>query len=153
MRAKRTAVGGLGLTAAIIGVDQATKAFSPHGAELSVIDPTSNPDFALGIAQLDLPIMILVSGLAILVAVGWAIRRTIRGRLHWSVPALLLGGATSNLIDRVLFGSVRDFVAMPLVTANLADFAIVAGFVVLAFTRKRQEGGESRCSSAPVVVS
>ena len=140
------------MIAAIVGVDQITKALSPHGAELSVIDPTTNPRFALGIAQADLPIMILLSGLGILVAVGWAIRRTMRGGLHWSVPALLVGGATSNLIDRILFGSVRDFVAMPLVTANLADFAIVAGFLVLAYTHKRQ-GGESKCSSASAVVS
>jgi signal peptidase II len=46
---------------------------------------------------------------------------------------LALGGATSNLADRVLRGAVMDFVAVgrwP--TFNLADAAIVSGAALLA---------------------
>lgn len=45
---------------------------------------------------------------------------------------LLLGGATSNLADRVLRGAVLDFISVgPWPTFNLADAAMVAGAVVL----------------------
>jgi lipoprotein signal peptidase len=46
---------------------------------------------------------------------------------------LALGGATSNLADRVLRGAVVDFIAVgPWPTFNLADAGMVAGVVLLA---------------------
>jgi signal peptidase II len=46
---------------------------------------------------------------------------------------LALGGATSNVVDRVLRGAVVDFIAVPAwPTFNLADAAMVAGTVLLA---------------------
>lgn len=46
---------------------------------------------------------------------------------------LLLGGATSNLADRLLRGGVLDFIAVgPWPTFNLADAAMVAGAVLIA---------------------
>ena len=145
----------LASTAVVIGVDQGTKALSPHGAGLGAIDPTTNPEFAIGIAQLDLPIMIALSGLGILAAGVWAVHRTMNGRLHWSIPALLLGGAISNLIDRVAFGAVRDFVVLPLIVANVADLAIVAAFLTLALTRRtsrRQTSESPRAGEASVAA-
>lgn len=45
---------------------------------------------------------------------------------------LILGGGFSNLIDRILFGAVRDWIAFPLIpTFNLADLAIGIGFLIL----------------------
>jgi len=45
---------------------------------------------------------------------------------------LLLGGALGNLIDRVRFGAVIDFVDVPWwPTFNLADAAIVAGVALV----------------------
>jgi signal peptidase II len=46
---------------------------------------------------------------------------------------LALGGATSNLADRIVRGAVADFIAVgrwPMF--NLADSAMVAGTVLLA---------------------
>jgi signal peptidase II len=46
---------------------------------------------------------------------------------------LVLGGATSNLADRVVRGGVLDFIALgPWPTFNLADAAMVAGVALLA---------------------
>jgi signal peptidase II len=45
---------------------------------------------------------------------------------------LLLGGAVGNLIDRVRFGAVVDFIDVPWwPTFNLADAAIVAGVALI----------------------
>jgi signal peptidase II len=45
---------------------------------------------------------------------------------------LLLGGALGNLIDRIRFGAVIDFVDVPWwPTFNLADVAIVAGVALV----------------------
>lgn len=45
---------------------------------------------------------------------------------------ILLGGSVGNLIDRVRFGAVLDFVDVPWwPTFNVADVAIVAGVVLV----------------------
>jgi len=47
---------------------------------------------------------------------------------------LILGGGISNLIDRLLFGAVRDWISLPMVpTFNLADFSISLGFLVFVY--------------------
>lgn len=48
--------------------------------------------------------------------------------------ALLLAGSSGNLIDRVLFGSVTDFIRLPHWPAfNLADVFILTGVALLAY--------------------
>jgi len=45
---------------------------------------------------------------------------------------MLLGGAVGNLVDRIRFGAVVDFIDVPWwPTFNVADAAIAAGVVVL----------------------
>ncbi len=47
--------------------------------------------------------------------------------------ALLIGGAVSNLLDRFLYGAIVDFAYFSsFYTFNLADFAVVAGAVIIA---------------------
>jgi signal peptidase II len=47
---------------------------------------------------------------------------------------LLLGGALGNLVDRIRFGAVVDFVDVPWwPTFNLADLAIVAGVALVVW--------------------
>ena len=60
-------------------------------------------------------------------------------RLLWLPTGLLLGGAIGNLIDRIVQGSVTDFVKLPLWPAfNLADVAITFGVLALLWVL---EGG------------
>ena len=61
----------------------------------------------------------------------WAAHR----RLPVWIPGLLIGGASSNLLDRLLLGSVRDFLATPWAVINLADLAVVAAVVGVALLR------------------
>ncbi len=83
-------------------------------------------------------LLIVVSGglLATVVAIVWRSRR-----LRWETGvglALVLGGALSNLVDRIRLGRVVDFVDVYYRSThwpafNLADSAIVvgAGFLIL----------------------
>lgn len=49
--------------------------------------------------------------------------------------ALILGGGGANLIDRLLFGCVRDFIHVPFFPSfNLADCAITLGIILLVFS-------------------
>lgn len=46
---------------------------------------------------------------------------------------LVLGGGLSNLVDRVVYGGVRDFLPVPFigVVNNLADWMIVVGLLLI----------------------
>jgi signal peptidase II len=53
---------------------------------------------------------------------------------------LLLGGALGNLVDRIRFGAVLDFVDVPWwPTFNVADVAIVAGVALVVWQVLRAE--------------
>ena len=81
-------------------------------------------------------IVISAALLATVVGVVWKTRR-----LHWEAGvglSLILGGALSNLVDRIRMGRVVDFLDFYIrsyhwYTFNLADSAIVvgAGFLIL----------------------
>jgi signal peptidase II len=89
-------------------------------------------NFGLG-AGFDLRWVLVALALAISVAVVWWMRRE-GGSLRAQVSAgLLVGGALGNVVDRVLYGAVADFLNMSCCgienpwAFNIADVAIVAG--------------------------
>ena len=47
------------------------------------------------------------------------------------IPGLILGGALSNMIDRVRFGAVRDFITTGIAIINVADLLVLAGVLML----------------------
>ncbi len=56
-----------------------------------------------------------------------------RRRLLWLPTGLLVGGALGNLVDRLVNGSVTDFIKLPHWPAfNVSDIAITVGVVALA---------------------
>ena len=79
--------------------------------------------------------------IAVAVAIsGWALwwlARAPQGRLVRLAGGLLVGGAIGNVIDRVLYGAVADFLNMSCCgienpyAFNLADIAIFAGAIGL----------------------
>lgn len=67
---------------------------------------------------------------------GWALRGPLPRLQYWAF-LLILGGALGNLIDRVRFGAVVDFVQWHVAgyywpAFNVADSAITLGAVLLA---------------------
>jgi signal peptidase II len=86
--------------------------------------------------------LVLVLTLTALTAlvVYFLLRPTRRGL--WLPTGLLVGGAIGNLIDRLLNGSVTDFIKLPLWPAfNVSDMAITFGVLALLYVL---EGSPSR---------
>ncbi len=103
--------------------------------------------------------IVAIVGILALVAIMVLARRRYRYLISRGTTvgaSLLLGGASGNLIDRLRFGEVTDFIGVGIwPTFNVADSAIVIGAIITAvsllrLTRTRQSGtGGGSESPAP----
>jgi signal peptidase II len=144
---------GLGaVVLAAIGSDQLTKLIVSTQLALDdslhVVGPFSihhvqNSGIAFGLFASATPIVTALTALA----VGWMLLFFARsGARHPVLPValgLLIGGSTSNLIDRIRLGHVTDFLDLRYWPAfNLADSFIVIGvgilFIALLLAEARQ---------------
>ena len=151
MRARPNALSWLALSALVVILDQATKAWVlsslPEFQPIPVIDGFWNwyRTYNTGAAFSFLSdasgwqkyfFVVLAAGISGLLA--WWLSRTPRGEWRTALPfALVIGGAIGNVIDRLLHGHVVDFIQWywqdhywP--AFNVADSAIVAGAVGIA---------------------
>jgi signal peptidase II len=77
------------------------------------------------------PVVIIVEAIALAALLVYVARHP-RRRGLWVPTGLLLGGALGNLLDRLLDGSVTDFIKFPYWPAfNVADIAITLGVIAL----------------------
>ncbi|HEX7018357.1 MAG TPA: signal peptidase II [Patescibacteria group bacterium] len=76
------------------------------------------------------PLMLAVGG-GLLLFFVWGLSQRAEQKNPLGM-SLFLAGAASNLIDRVYFGAVRDWLSIPLIglTNNLADWMIVIGLML-----------------------
>ncbi len=86
-----------------------------------------------------LRVLLIVGALLIIGVIAWllVVSKNL-GALNAAGLALLLGGATGNLTDRILHGAVTDFLEVFLGTYrwpafNVADSAITVGAILLIF--------------------
>ncbi len=81
-----------------------------------------------------LPLFLLI-GIGCLVGLYRGSRHPVGSPAYWAWPCIV-GGLTSNIIDRIRLGAVIDPLAVPLLALqfNLADVAIVTGCVLLGYT-------------------
>ncbi len=127
--------------ALVLGLDQLTKHLVrgsiPRGEErgflpgVQLVD-TRNRGVAFGFLPGDQTIVTILIGLALaLLLVYFARHQSLR--LIWLPTGMLIGGALGNIIDRARFGSVTDFIKLPLgwPPFNLADAAITLGILAL----------------------
>jgi lipoprotein signal peptidase len=126
------------LAAGVLAADQATKLAAEllsGGQRHGPLVPLRNPGFSLGLAATTRPLMLLAmaAGIALVAAYGAGAlgRRALPG---W-ILALIIGGSLSNLLDRLLLGAVRDFLAIAHLVINLADLAVLAGVLGYGLTR------------------
>jgi signal peptidase II len=135
---------GLILPAVLVVVlDQLTKQFFwRNGQNYTIIEGffhitlVRNPGAAFGVLQGGRLFFVIASIVAIvlIVYVGWRLPREHRYRRL--LLGLILGGAVGNLIDRLLFGQVIDFVQIGFrghywPVFNVADMAVTIGAVLL----------------------
>lgn len=152
--------------AAALLVDQASKLAVIHGLDLrnrvefDVIDPFLNfrwaenrgVNFGLLAGHSDLTRWLLIA-LAVAIS-AWVVRWAVKDRFgRWGMisAGLLVGGAAGNVIDRLAYGYVADFLNMSCCgienpyAFNIADVAIFAGAIGLVlFTGKDQTGKVAR---------
>lgn len=143
-----------GVALAVLGIDQLTKWIVVQALNLKeihdidVIDPWLNlrmawnqgVNFGLLGSDADLTRWVLI-GIAAAICLWvtvWLIR--VRpGALAQAAAGLLIGGALGNVIDRITYGAVADFLNMSLpawrnpYSFNVADIAIFAGALGLVF--------------------
>ncbi|MCG2663580.1 MULTISPECIES: signal peptidase II [Brevundimonas] len=162
---ERRGVGGLRLQATALGfavavaaIDQATKALARAHLDVAV-DLTSflalrlgfNPGVTFGLfagsGDVGRWTLSVVSLLIIAVLSAWAWRT--RTPLLAAGLSLLVGGAFGNLLDRLRFGAVTDFIDLhwgdarwP--TFNLADTAIVCGVGLILLASRSRTAAEAQ---------
>jgi signal peptidase II len=134
-------IGLIAVVLAAIAADQLTKLIVASQLDLDeslhVVGPFSihhvqNSGIAFGLFASATPLVTLLTGLA----VGWMLVFFARsGARHPVLPValgLLIGGSTSNLVDRIRLGHVTDFLDLGWWPAfNLADSFIVIGVAIL----------------------
>lgn len=142
----------------LIGVDQATKiwavtALAQTNRVISVIDGVfefryaENPGVAFSMLEgqrwLFIPITIIISGVLLLMLLRSPLRRY---KLFNITFVLILAGAVGNLIDRIAYGYVIDFLYFRLIDFpifNFADCCVVVGagllFLFVLFVMKEDD--------------
>ncbi len=142
---RRGAVMTAAICAVVVGVDQATKAIvrarMDPGASIPVLGDVlrltyvRNLGASFGMLPGYRPLFVAIS-LCVLVAIAAFVVRRRPERL-WVVAALglIAGGALGNLIDRLAFGWVTDFVRIPFdfPVFNVADSSITVGVAMLVW--------------------
>ena len=146
------------LAGAVFAFDQVTKAFVrdalapgeswPSDGWLVKITHVTNMGAAFGILQGQGLFLTVTAVLAIgAIFFYYAFPPLEHGLLRLAL-ALQLGGAAGNLIDRLRFGEVTDFIDFPRYPEfNVADSSITIGLAViigfLLLSERRREGPES----------
>jgi lipoprotein signal peptidase len=111
---------------AVISADQVTKALAEAGGKTSL-----NPGISFGwLGAWPAPLLSL--GLLTLIIGSWIIYKHIWQRIPVAA-GLFLGGAVSNIIDRLYWSGVRDWLPIPgtAIHNNLADYAIGVGLLLM----------------------
>lgn len=153
---KRAWVAAALLAALVLALDQVAKAIAESrieiGEQIEVLGPleltlTHNRGVAFGIAGGAGAPLVLVTLVALGVVLCLFARNPARPWM-WVAVGLLVGGALGNLVDRIRYGEVIDFIEVHLgsyqhPTFNIADIAIVVGVGLMAidmFTPRRRGG-------------
>jgi signal peptidase II len=134
----------------VIAIDQVLKYIVKHamyeGQSITLLDHVlaitsiRNPGAAFGMLQHQRWLFIVVALLVILAGVIFE-RRTARSHRHLLRLAigLMVGGAVGNLIDRMLYKTVVDYVNVQVFVFNFADAAITIAVGLILWDAVRQD--------------
>ncbi|MBT3395309.1 signal peptidase II [archaeon] len=117
------------LTLLIIIIDQLTK-ISLKNISGGIITYTTNTGAAFSLFQNSTNILILISGI-VAISVVYFYKKYPKSYIPL---AFILGGTIGNLIDRIYFGYVRDFIDLKIWPIfNVADSFNVIGVTILIY--------------------
>lgn len=111
----------------LVSLDQISKWWAQQAGLV-----TWNEGIAFGLGQGRISQAVVTLGLTLVLFIAWRVVGQISTKN--SLPGtFILAGAFSNLIDRILFGAVRDWLPVPLMGLqnNMADWLIAAGVILL----------------------
>ena len=154
----------LACAAAVLGLDQVTKVLA--SARLSPGEPepvlgqflrltlVHNSGAAFGLFPGSRVPFILVSVLAIVVVLYLFARDAYRSLTNRILLGCILGGALGNLMDRIRWGRVVDFIDVGLGSIrwpvfNVADSAVTLGVILLAWNLARSGRTDTDLESPP----
>ena len=80
-------------------------------------------------------LIILITPVLLLLLIAWA-RDKKRSQLFYFGVSLIVAGAVSNFVDRVLWGATIDYLRVLTGVINLADVGIVVGASLLLIKEK-----------------
>lgn len=136
------------MLAAVLVLDQVTKALVRRGVELGSEDPvfplvtlvhTRNRGVAFGAFEDNTALVVVVISIAVAALAAYFVTHRDRP-LVWLPTGLLAGGAIGNVIDRIREGFVTDFIKLPSWPAfNIADMAITFGVLTLLLVVERSD--------------
>lgn len=137
----------------VLAADQLTKAWMQSTLSLGYSESLLGPlrltlvhnrgiAFGLPVAQgfVSLAVVLVLVVLLLLYR-----SRMLRGAAGYAALGLLVGGAIGNLIDRLRFGHVVDFIDFGFWPVfNVADSAVTCGVILLAYSLLTTAGKPSR---------
>lgn len=128
-------------TAVIIGLDQLTKFLVYGSPARSIIgnllwfDSTLNTGVAFSMFSGASIVFIIISSLASALMIYLIIsKKILKTRYEKITIGIILGGTIGNLVDRIVFKGVRDFIYLKFINFaifNVADMAITLGVIAL----------------------
>ncbi|MGD9901193.1 MAG: signal peptidase II [Spirochaetales bacterium] len=128
----------IGIILLIVALDQVTKSFL-DGENFSVIDSVlsfvsaHNTGAAWSIFEGQLLVFIIGAILFIIAMFVFDYFERGKGGFYTIGFSLIIAGSLGNLIDRIAFGYVRDFIAIDFVrfpVFNIADMSLVIGVIL-----------------------
>jgi signal peptidase II len=132
----------LGVIAAVLIIDRLTKHAVVTGIAVGDVQKflpgvqlvhVRNSGVAFGFFSGGGALVLILTLAALAALVAYFLLRPTRPGL-WLPTGLLVGGAIGNLIDRLINGSVTDFIKLPLWPAfNVSDMAITFGVLALLY--------------------
>lgn len=142
----------------LVAADQVSKQFIlvrlPLGDSIPLLPglfhltAVRNTGIAFGLFRDNPHLLTLLIGVCVLLLLVFSRRMTQESFLERLAYGLILGGAVGNLIDRIRFGWVIDFLDFRIWPVfNLADSGITIGVVLFAwkilFTREKNEAART----------
>lgn len=132
------------IAALVVAVDQIIKFFvvsnlKPVGT-IKVIDGVFNLTYvenrgvAFGMFKDMRWFFVVITLLFIAAIVFYMFKQRPEGKLFYVLAGLIIGGGVGNLIDRLLYGYVIDYLSLSFFppVCNFADYCITGGVIVLA---------------------
>ena len=129
--------------AVLVIIDQIIKYFisaylQPVGS-VSVIDNifsltyVENKGVAFGMFSDMRWIFVALTSILLVIIIFYMFKKRPKGKFFYVCAALIIGGGIGNLIDRVLYGYVIDYLQLSFFSpvCNFADYAVTVGTVLL----------------------